>query len=282
MQAGESGPTVIHEALDAQQRFAGVIRRILTSSASESGRIKVPVPPTGSIYLNALIEGRVEILFGDGSRLDAPPLYLGGQVLRETLVANVDTPLLIVGLEFEATGFHRLFGVEASTLTDRMMPFDGIDRSVAEELTTSLRGLHDAAEVARVMQEKLAKHLPTDDKRSLARKAAEAIEAGGGRVHVVDLAERFSTSERNLRRAFNSEVGISPKAYAKTVQLAQVIAALQAGSQEAMRDVALSHGYYDQAHFVRDFSRLVGSNPTTFLTSRDPFLGMFLDRQTAR
>lgn len=271
-------PEVVHQVLPANPRFSGVIRRVLTSSASEAGTIQLPVPPTGSIYLNALIQGRVKIAFRDGSQLDANPLYIGGQILRETLIAQIQTPLLIVGLEFEATGFHRLFGIDASTLTDRLTPFDAVHPSAANRLSRKLTGLDHSDTIAETMQLILSDCLPPEGDRSLASRAAGVIEARGGRLDIADLAKELSVSERHLRRSFTVAVGISPKAYAKTVQLNEVIGALQSGNTDMMHNIALNHGYYDQAHFVRDFSRMVGNNPTAFLASRDPFLSMFLGR----
>lgn len=274
-------PAVLHDSLPAGKPLSGLVHRILTSVATEPGTFEIPLPPTGSIYLNALIRGKATFRFSDGTHAHAPKFYIGGQLLREIPIARIQTPLLLVGLQFSATGIHRLFRIDASKLTDRMTPLDVVDGELARYLSDALENVDRSAEAAKILQDILAGQLPNALAGGLAARAATRIEAQGGHIDVAELAESCGVTPRHLRRVFSREVGISPKAYAKTIQLNAVISALQSGEMDAMHQIALKHGYYDQAHFIRDFSRLVGNNPTDFLASRDPFLEMFLGRRSA-
>lgn len=276
----DRAPAVHHDALPVRKHLLDLVRRVLTSFATEPGTFETPLPPSGSIYLNAMLLGNAEFHFSDGTHVHAPKFYIGGQLLREMPLARIQTPLLIVGLEFNATGFHRLFGTDVSKLTDRMTPLDGVDSDLTERMSDALQGVDAPADAAEILQDILARQRPNALAGELGERAATRIEAHDGRIGVAELAESLDVTPRHLRRVFSREVGISPKAYAKTVQLNTVISTLQSGETKAMQQIALNHGYYDQAHFIKDFSRLVGSNPTDFLVSGDPFLEMFLGRHS--
>lgn len=270
---------IVHKPLAAQSRFSGLIVRVLSSTSDESGIFEMPVPPSGSIYLNAMLCGRADFRLSDNVSVEAPSLYFGGQLVKEMPLARIETPLVLVGLQFTATGFYRLFGADASRLTDAIVPLS----AVAPRLAERLQGVLDAAaaieETARVMQGTLAEMLPDPAAPGLGDEVASRIERCSGRIEISELAESCGVTPRHLRRVFAREVGISPKSYAKIVQLNEVVSVLQSGESRATHELALAHGYYDQSHFVRDFSRLVGSNPGRFLSSRDLFLDMFLGKR---
>jgi transcriptional regulator GlxA family with amidase domain len=74
------------------------------------------------------------------------------------------------------------------------------------------------------------------------------------------LVAELPTSERQLERRFERVVGLTPKRYAALLRFERAVAALRTGV--ALGTVAIEAGYYDQAHFNRDFRRFAGTTPT--------------------
>lgn len=74
-------------------------------------------------------------------------------------------------------------------------------------------------------------------------------------------------SERQLRRRFESAVGLSPKRFARIVRLQE---ALRRSAAEPARwaDVAVDAGYYDQAHMIAEFRALTGQTPAEAAATR--------------
>jgi transcriptional regulator GlxA family with amidase domain len=79
-------------------------------------------------------------------------------------------------------------------------------------------------------------------------------------VHVV--ADRLGVTARHLRRAFAESIGIGPKEFARTVRLRRAVAMSAASSDWG--PIAAAAGYYDQAHLIADFRKLVGLTPRAF------------------
>ena len=62
---------------------------------------------------------------------------------------------------------------------------------------------------------------------------------------------------------FRAEVGLSPKAYARVRRLQAALRQLAAGPISGAR-IAADVGYFDQAHFVREFRSFTAMTPTQY------------------
>jgi AraC-like DNA-binding protein len=87
-------------------------------------------------------------------------------------------------------------------------------------------------------------------------------------VRVADLAVRHHVSERTLQRLFAAYVGIGPKWVLQRYRLHDAVEQLQGQGGADWARLALELGYYDQAHFARDFRALVGRTPAQYDAAR--------------
>ena len=80
------------------------------------------------------------------------------------------------------------------------------------------------------------------------------------------LSQQISLSQRQLERMFKQWVGISPKHYSRLLRVNHARATLRNGSGTVrLSDAALNAGYFDQAHFNREFKQVVGLTPGQYL-----------------
>jgi AraC-like DNA-binding protein len=84
---------------------------------------------------------------------------------------------------------------------------------------------------------------------------------------VDQLVELAGMDKRTLQRLFQKYVGISPKWIIKRYRLHEAIARVQEGAVANWSALALDLGYFDQAHFIRDFRALVGQTPAGYASS---------------
>ncbi|MBX2802788.1 MAG: helix-turn-helix domain-containing protein [Myxococcales bacterium] len=77
-------------------------------------------------------------------------------------------------------------------------------------------------------------------------------------------AKAAGCSLRTLQRRLRRYVGVSPKAVLRRHRLQEAAARLAAGARIDQAQLALSLGYFDQAHFVRDFHDAVGVPPAAY------------------
>jgi AraC-like DNA-binding protein len=96
-----------------------------------------------------------------------------------------------------------------------------------------------------------------------------------GAIAVAALAGELGWSRRHLAAQFREQIGLPPKLLARILRFDRVVALLRHQNPERWAEVAYACGYYDQAHFNRDFRQFAGATPTEFLASRLPDGGGF-------
>jgi AraC-like DNA-binding protein len=89
-------------------------------------------------------------------------------------------------------------------------------------------------------------------------------------VRVEQVAALAAVSVRSLQRLFAGLVGVSPKAVLARYRLQDAAAAIDAGTVTDLADLAASLGWFDQAHFSRDFRAVVGMPPSAYLRGAHP------------
>jgi AraC-like DNA-binding protein len=223
----------------------------------------VASPGGGALQSVRLPDGRTTLIFRalrGGSRGD---VWVAGPRTRALFkhksgLSRVFTLLVRPGWSVP------LFGVATRELTDRIVPLEELWGGAARGLCEELLATRSRAEVMERVEAALARRpgaaLDSASGR-LARRAVQLLESGEVRVDAV--AGQLGVTARHLRRAFVEQIGIGPKEFARSVRLQRAVR-LAAGTADWTR-VAADAGYYDQAHLIAEFHRLVGLTPSAFL-----------------
>ena len=89
-------------------------------------------------------------------------------------------------------------------------------------------------------------------------------------VKVEQIVDAFATDARQLQRLFREYVGVTPKWVIQRYRLIEAAERLAAGPDIGFADLALDLGYADQAHFIRDFRKIVGRPPADYARNLEP------------
>ena len=81
-------------------------------------------------------------------------------------------------------------------------------------------------------------------------------------VSVESICEGAGWGYKRMERAFLREVGYTPKTYSRVVRFNKAIRRM--GGPASLTTVGHVCGYYDQAHFIKDFSHFAGMTPGQF------------------
>ncbi|MDI4634748.1 helix-turn-helix transcriptional regulator [Pelomonas sp. V22] len=171
----------------------------------------------------------------------------------------------VFGIKFRAAAFQPFWGQAVSGLANRSMAAEEVFGAAAQALTSwrEWPGMETLAAQAEAL---LLARLPAPDPQVQALGDLVALIAQRPDwTSVEQLAEHSGHSPRQLQRLFSHYVGASPKWVIARYRLHEALALLQSGEARPDAELALRLGYFDQAHFIRDFRRLVGRPPAAYL-----------------
>jgi len=168
----------------------------------------------------------------------------------------------VFGVKFRAGGFRPFLGRPVVSLSETSLPLPALFGTTAATLEQDVLAGTDATAMAEVATRFLLAHRPPPDPQ-VERVATIVADIARDRdlARVEQLVERHALGKRALQRLFSEYVGVSPKWVIARYRLHEAIEQLAAGAPPDWAALALQLGYFDQAHFIRDFRKLVGRTP---------------------
>jgi AraC-like DNA-binding protein len=94
--------------------------------------------------------------------------------------------------------------------------------------------------------------------------ALHSLQASNGARSIGALSRDLSCSRKTLIQRFRAQIGLSPKSVAGILRFAYAVARIRSADEQSWAELAIACGYYDQAHFNRDFRRYSGRTPREF------------------
>ncbi len=187
----------------------------------------------------------------------------------------------LLGICFRPGGSYPFFKTPAHTLVDQYADPVDVCRSESGQiieyihnvcLTTSSR----IAAINAYLLNRLAKGQEDDNTITL---AIETIEHYNGQIAIDRLACYLGMSRRNLDRRFKERLGLTPKQFCRNLRFKSVYENMETSPHIDLVDVAISGGYYDQAHLINEFKYFTGTSPLKYFASnscgRDFFTANF-------
>ena len=86
-----------------------------------------------------------------------------------------------------------------------------------------------------------------------------------GNISIQKLSEEFNISRQYLNKLFSYHIKHSLKEFSILIRMRASIEYKLSHPEKTLTEIAYQFGYYDQAHFVRDFKKVCGVSPSSFV-----------------
>lgn len=171
----------------------------------------------------------------------------------------------VFGIKFRPGGFRAFLGAPVAGLWNRTTTIGSVFGADGEHYEARVLAADEVESCIELAEALLMSHLPAPDPQ-LDRAAAivDAIVDDRELCSVEQLSATFDLTVRALQRLFREYVGATPKWVINRYRLHEAVEQLRAGRSLAWSELAQTLGYFDQAHFNRDFRRLVGCTPAQY------------------
>jgi len=230
-------------------------------------RWDVPRPAERTVLAHPAVNLSIEQ--GSGRMHGHPlPAALVHGIVRHTFRVELRDRGWVLGAKFRPGGFTAAFGADPTRLVDRVEPLGlVVELPAADQVRDGVLAASTiddkVAELERWFAERLPAAVDPDYMRLL--DIVAAMLADRSLVRAESVADRFGMSMRSLQRVFRHWIGVGPKWMLARYRLHDAIAALDAETVSDLAGLASSLGWFDQAHFTREFTALVGVSPQAYL-----------------
>lgn len=168
-----------------------------------------------------------------------------------------------IGVRFLPTMFPQLFKVNAAALSNRFEHLHAVHPQTASFITTHFDESQQLACIAPVFDRYFIEWLHTTEIDNDPR-LYNALSIILSKCGVLDIEKDLDTgiSSRQLRRLFEYYIGDTAKTFSKVVRFQNILRAKPSAQSLRQNKLFFNNGYYDQAHFIKEFKNFYGVTPS--------------------
>lgn len=221
-------------------------------------QLKTTKPLSSPFIYRVVADGCIDIFFELNSAADN---FVMGFCKKFTEFP-LDHSFNYIGVRFLPTMFPQLFKVDASEISNRFEELQMVVPETSHFIATHFNATQNIDEAKEILDnyftELLGKSKFDNDPRLY-----EAIEIILNKAGALDIEKDINTgiSYRQLRRLFEFYIGDTPKTFSKVVRFQNILKAKPSKQSLRQNKLFFDVGYYDQAHFIKEFRNFYGVTP---------------------
>ena len=218
--------------------------------------------------ISAIPDGCVDIYFEkDNTGVHARAC---GTVLERTVLNNK--------LENEYFGIRFKPGVLPANLDVKMGELIGQEINLSDvvknkELPQRIEDTEDWQQCIRLFVNDYAAYAQDDSfcvagysRKHLAEYIIQLMLGAMDKIKIQELSEKTGYSERYINMILYEFTGLNPKTFERIIKVQNAISRINHHQEEQLAQVGADAGYFDQAHFIREFKKQIAMTPAEYRT----------------
>jgi len=222
-------------------------------------QLKTTQPLSDQFNYKVVADGCIDIFF----ELNNPQKNFVMGFCKKYTEFALDNTFNYIGVRFLPTMFPQLFKVNAAELSNRFESLSIVVPSTATFIADSFSISQDTNEIKRLF-DKYFLTLISKIKFDYDNRLYDAINIILKKFGVLNVETDLDTgiSPRQLRRLFEYYLGDTAKTFSKVVRFQNILRAKPSSQSLQQNKLFFDVGYYDQAHFVKEFKNFYGVTPS--------------------
>jgi len=228
--------------------------------------------PNGMVEIFLLLAPHKILLHQDHHMAQTTSFISGIIELDQALKVNMELPPKYfkgISIFFTPLGVNRLLGYGLNTLTNQVFDLKSHWRAGAKWLLYHVQ--HEDNESFQIQSLNHYFQLQLNVHSVFVQKIIPILnkmEQSAGYLSVGEVAREMGVSYKWLYRIFVDELGITPKAYQRIIRFDRACLMLDRYRDSNETDIAHQCGYYDQAHFIHEFKKIMKLSPREYMRKR--------------
>ncbi len=228
------------------------------------------------IHLN---DEHCQMITGERTWARSPNYMLIG-LLTRVYEVKFPHPVQVFAIRFKPEALYTLFGIQGIEMADSYENTNLLFGKAFKEFCHRLREEQDLKSLVQRTEKYLLEILSHTRANSDYIPKAARILRQTEIPNIKELSGKFYISQRQLERKFKEVIGISPKKYLRILRINRVMKLMEENVPMDLTSVAYHCGYYDQAHFIKDFKQITHLNPSVFHKERKDYIVLTSSKAT--
>ncbi len=231
------------------------------------------------LHEKILPQNNVELMFNLRKPFGVPNRPPADRLFKRAWVAGMQREWLTVTPQYDPSepsyllsvrmpplGAYRLLGMPLGSVAQNVFELDSVLGAEVAAVHQRLGDCEDEAEQFRVLCDFARSRMALSrvKLRADAQIAVDTLTRTAGTERIESICRSMSISRKHLGELFDTHVGLTPKTYARMFRFRRVVDLVQRGQGLDWTRIALSCGYYDQAHFNHEFREFSGMSPSEY------------------
>lgn len=205
-----------------------------------------------------------EQFFEDGNSIIQPRCFVFGQITSPLEIAPTGVTGIIAA-RFHPNGFLPFSSYPIQQMENKAIALTELFKEDAISIEKTVLAALTNEDRIQLISSFLIHQLESVEVRDrISQLSVEVLLQSNGQLNVYELAEQLKINRRQLERKFSSAIGLSPKQLSKMIRLQNTLKMMSQQQFTSLTSLAYENGYYDQAHFIKDFKEFTGVSPKEF------------------
>jgi len=187
----------------------------------------------------------------------------------QTAIIDTTTLVTTISVCFKPGGARPFLPMPASELTNQAVDLSHVFGPAALELREHLLRAQTNADRVQILERFLLRRMLWEQTRpSAVTFALASFQAELKRHSISEVTTHLGLSPKRFISLFQEAVGLTPKVFCRLQRFQEALRQTPKRPPVQWADLALSCGYFDQAHFIHDFQAFAGMSPSIYMAQR--------------
>lgn len=224
--------------------------------------------PSGYVdFIINISEGAAATII-NGKRKDTPDIELLGHLTLPTrLTVAKGTSVLIARIYPHASALF--FKDPISEFTNYAIDMYDVALSENRELYNRIMEVNELTDKITILENYFLRQLKKNENRLKKVSVVQAINQQilfDQQLDLPVLSRHLGLSERYIQKLYLANIGISPSAFTSVMRFNKSLQ-LVLNTPQSLTEIAYDCGYYDQAHFIKEFRKFTDITPSASRSS---------------
>ncbi|HCQ12242.1 helix-turn-helix domain-containing protein [Flavobacterium sp.] len=212
--------------------------------------------------------GKSVVVFNFGNKFienneKLPQHLMSAVCMQSHVIKSPSGKIDLIGVQLKAYGLYAFTNTAIKEIAGKIHSLELLFGNEVKELEEKLIENDEACKRVELLDyfflTKINRIVPTQVETMI-----NDITIQKGNLSVVQLAEKYSVSERTMERIFETYLGINPKKYIRLVRFQGTVESLKNGKIKSITKLISDYDYADQSHFIKEFHEFAKLKPSFF------------------